>query len=233
MTANIYILILSIILAIATYNYFNKRTVMSPSRSVLQNVLKFVKYYFVMSAYYIVITLGYSFAVVSTSQATNNVFSHLTKNDITTLKDYEQYTKAWNQTSGKIIGGYLNTSVSREDWVTETNVDLPVLRGIVLKMNVSLVLVDDKEMIDWLTKFVENYKEKLNGITNLHLAVAQGNAQWEKDALIELDKAAKKGQAMGLEFLAEIKDLVDPETLRKMSKEAAEASAEALQQPAQ
>ncbi len=232
MTANTYILIISIALAIVTYNYFNKRAAPAPPRTTLQNVLKFVKYFFVMSAYSIVLNSGYSFAVVGLSQATNNTAGQLSQNDTTVMADFKGYTRAWNQTTGKIVREYLDTSISADDWVSEMNTDLPALRGLYLKMTIVLALIDDKNIKNMYSRLVENYKEKLDGLTNLHVATAQGNAQGEKDALIEMQNAAQKGQVIGLEYLAKHKKEIDPETLREMAKETAGASVKALQ-PAQ
>jgi hypothetical protein len=148
--------------------------------------------------------------------------------DIQVMADFLEYSGAWNQSTGPIVRDYLDPSVFAEAWVESTNFHLSELRGLYLKVNASLILFENKIFRKFYSPFVANYKAKLDALTALHIAIAGGDAKGAQDAQIALNLAAKEGQEIAKEFIEALRNYIDPEVLRKILRERAEAAARAI-----
>ncbi len=78
------------------------------------------------------------FIATSTFAAGENIQKKISKHDIEVMCDFNEYSGAWNQSTGPIVRDYLDPSVTAADWVERTKSDLSRW-----KMGSSLLLTHD------------------------------------------------------------------------------------------
>lgn len=171
-----------------------------------------------------------TFFIATSAFATGeNIQKKISKHDIEVMCDFNEYSGAWNQSTGPIVRDYLDPLVTAPNWVERANTNLSKLRGLYLKMTVSLLMFESDSLQKIYTPFVANYKAKLDALTALHIAVATADVDGEAKAQIALNAAGKEGQRFAREFLKSLRDHIDPEELRRIFRERADAAARAIE----
>ena len=176
----------------------------------------------------IIITLCTLIMVTSFAAAGERLLKKPSEHDFKVMCDFFEYSGEWNQTTGPMVRGYLDPLVTAPDWVEKSNTYLSKLRGIYLKMTASLLMFESEAFLNLYNPFVTNYKAKLDALTVLHMAVAAADIEGEAKAQIALNATGQEGQRLAREFLKALRDYIDPEELRRVLRERAEAAARAM-----
>lgn len=119
----------------------------------------------------------------------------------------------WNKAVAPFIRDYLDPNISSEQWVKEASFHIGKLRSIYLEMNALTLMIQDAGIRNTFKEFVENYRAKLSGVTDLHYAVASGDATAEEQASQAISKAASKGNQLAQSFLQKLRPYIDNKVL--------------------
>ncbi|MDD1416354.1 hypothetical protein MEN41_17560 [Dolichospermum sp. ST_con] len=119
----------------------------------------------------------------------------------------------WNKAVAPFIRDYLDPNISSEQWVKEASFHIGKLRSIYLEMNALTLMIQDAGIRNTFKEFVENYRAKLSGVTDLHYAVASGDATAEEQASQAISKASSKGNQLAQSFLQKLRPYIDNKVL--------------------
>lgn len=134
-------------------------------------------------------------------------------------------TWKWNEEVAPIVRTYLDPEVSGETWVTATTGRLDGLRGIHTRMTAASMTVANAGLRDQLLAIVRNYGQKLDALTLLHHAVAEGDQTQEAAARQEISRTTAEGTELALRFLDSIRPFLDPDDLaRELERRGQQAS---------
>lgn len=128
------------------------------------------------------------------------------------IDDLSRYSCMWNQITGQLVQDYLDPAASAESWASSGRVSIRLLQRTYLAMNASLARFQSTELRTLYQPVIANYRRKLDGIIDLHLAVVRGDAGAEVAALAAIQKAVEEGKQLGVEHLDTAKDPLDLET---------------------
>ena len=114
--------------------------------------------------------------------------------------------KRWNRAAAPLVRDYLDPNVSAEKWVKESASRIGELRTIAMEMTAVSIAISHEKLRDLFMRISKNYRTKLACLTNMHIAVAQGNVEAETKALAALPLGTEEG----LQNAMELMDMVRP-----------------------
>jgi len=129
----------------------------------------------------------------------------------------------WNRSAAPLVRDYLDPNVPADRWVKEASIHIGELRAVQVEMQACTFAIQDPGIKRTFQEIAANYRTKLDWITALHNAVAQGDQQAEQGAQQALSYASAEGQRLGQALLERLRPYVDPQVLtdelRKKGKE--------------
>ena len=132
----------------------------------------------------------------------------------------------WNRSAAPLVRDYLDANVPADRWVKEASTHIGELRAVWFEMQACTFAIQDPGIKRTFQDISSNYKVKLECVTALHNAVAQGDQLAEQDAQQDLSEASAEGQRLGQALLDRLRPFVDPQVLtdelRKRGKEIGE-----------
>lgn len=132
----------------------------------------------------------------------------------------------WNRSAAPLVRDYLDPNVPAERWVKEASAHIGELRAVQIEMHGLTFAIQDTGIKKTFQEIAVNYRAKLDCVTALHNAVAQGDEMAAQHAQQALSEASAEGQKLAQSFLDRLRPYVDPQVLtdelRKRGKEIGE-----------
>ncbi len=116
--------------------------------------------------------------------------------DADAIKDFEDFAARWNRAATPLVRDYLDPNVPADRWVKEASQHVIELREVHIEMLARTLAIEDAGIRGTLETITANYRTKLDCVTRLHNAVAQGDAEAEQQAQQELSDAVAEGQRL-------------------------------------
>lgn len=117
------------------------------------------------------------------------------------LNELHQHSSEWNRILTPIVTAYLDPQVDARSFAHLLGPELPRMRTIVSSIRVLANSISDPELRDPLLDIADNFSLKLEHLTQLHTAVATGDATAEQAASAALSETAADGQALAMGLL--------------------------------
>ena len=114
------------------------------------------------------------------------------------MNELHQHSSEWNRILTPIVTAYLDPEVSARSFADLLGPELPRMRTIVSSIRVLANSVSDPELREPLSDIADNFSLKLDHLTQLHTAVATGDAVAEQAASAALSETAADGQALAM-----------------------------------
>jgi hypothetical protein len=153
----------------------------------------------------------------------------LSPGDVDLIRAYSSLPMQWNRAAAPLVRDYLDPNVPADRWVKQVSAHLGKLRAVLLEMEVCTLAIQDSGIRKMLREIVANYKAKLDCLTVLHIAVANGDEQAQLQAQKDLSEAGAEGKKLNLALVDGMRphmDQVDQQAaadeLRKHAKEIGE-----------
>ena len=116
--------------------------------------------------------------------------------DADAIENFYGFAARWNRFATPFVRDYNDPNVSADRWVREAAQYVKELRAVYMEMHARTVTIEDAGLKSTLENLTANYQTKLDYVTRLHKAVAQGDAEAEQHAQQELSIAAAEGQRL-------------------------------------
>lgn len=117
------------------------------------------------------------------------------------MNELQQHSSEWNRILTPIVTAYVDPEVSARSFADLLGPELPRMQTIVSSIRELANSVSDPELRDPLSDIADNFSLKLDHLTELHTAVATGDAVAEQRAAAALSETAADGQALAMEML--------------------------------
>jgi hypothetical protein len=146
--------------------------------------------------------------------------------DLEAIAMFVELPSRWNRAAAPLVRDYLDPNVSADRWVREASGYMGELRAVHVEMQATLLAMQDPGVKKTFDEIASNYRTKLDCLTALHFAVAQGDQQAEQRAQEVLSEASAEGQRLAQSLLHRLTPYVDPQLLiRELSKRGKEIGA--------
>lgn len=117
----------------------------------------------------------------------------ISASDWDAIYSFREFAKRWNDAAAPFVRDYLDPNVPADRWVREASQHVKELRSVHIEMYARTVAIEDAGIRGTLEDMTANYRTKLDCLTRIHIAVAQGNAEAEQQAQQDLSNAATEG----------------------------------------
>jgi hypothetical protein len=150
----------------------------------------------------------------------------ISASDADAIATFIELPGRWNRSAAPLVRDYLDPNVPADRWVKEASTHIGELRAVWLEMHACTFGIQDPGIKGTFEELSSNYKVKLDYVTALHSAVAQGDHLAEQDAQQGLSEANAEGQRLAQGLLDRLRPFAGPQDitdeLRKRGKEIGE-----------
>lgn len=94
-----------------------------------------------------------------------------------------EHPRAWNRGAEPLIRDYLDPNVAAGEWVSAASDQIIAMRQAYMALEKDVMLLTDPGVRSAFTKFVENYRAKLDAVVMLHIAGSKGDYKLQKQML--------------------------------------------------
>lgn len=154
--------------------------------------------------------------------------SRLSEHDWNAFREIGKLQREWNVLIAPMARDLLDPNVSGEVWVKGSTPIIEKMRSIHRSMMGYAISIEDKGLRATAMKLVENNRAKLLAMTQMHIAVANGDVEGQQAAGQALNKAGSEGTAMALELMEKLRTFSDGDMLLREMQERTNEIDEAL-----
>lgn len=115
-----------------------------------------------------------------------------------------------------MIRDYLDPNVGAGEWVSTASDQIIAMRQAYMALEKDVMLLTDPGVRSAFTKFVENYRAKLDAVVMLHIAVSKGDQAAETDALSALEKAARFGKDLATTLVDDLRPFMSDDDVARL-----------------
>lgn len=150
--------------------------------------------------------------------------------DADAIENFEDFGARWNRAAAPFVRDYLDPNVPADRWVKEASQHVKELRAVYIEMHARTVAIEDAGIRGTFEDITANYRTKLDCVTRLHNAVAQGDTEAEQQVQQELSNAVAEGQRLAKAMIERLRPYVDPQVIAAIAKKRGKEAAELTRQ---
>jgi len=154
--------------------------------------------------------------------------SSIAAGDLDAIATFDGLPARWNRNAAPVVRDYLDVNVPADRWAEEASTHIGELRAVAIEMELTVYLIQDQGIRKTLQDLTANYRAKLDALSALHFAVAQGDPEAEQSALLALSEASAAGKELGQALLDRGRPYIDPQVLADYLQTGAEELGERL-----